>query len=125
MFNVSDIYKKDVKGIQDKHSHLGYNGSVKLLKTALPRLAIASEFCCTNGDFRMGFISTISSEITKNYSLDIIPGEIGLKILMPKLNVECSVCKKFMNRHRCKILAPDKEYGKIRYICGHCARDVL
>ena len=88
VFNVSDIYKKDVKGIKDKHSHLGYNGSVKLLREVQPKLAVASEFCCSNGDFRMGFISTISSEITKDYTQSIIPGEIGLKILIPKLDVD-------------------------------------
>ena len=125
VFNVSDIYKKDVKGIQDKHSHLGYNGSVKLLKAATPKLAIASEFCCTNGDFRMGFINTISEEISKDYKIDIIPGEIGFEVSLPKLNVKCSVCRKFIPRNDCKVLVPEKEYEKIRYVCGHCVTNVL
>lgn len=125
VFNVSDIYKKDVKGIQDKHSHLGYNGSVKLLKVAMPQLAVASEFCCTNGDFRMGFINTISSEMSSVTDIDIIPGEIGLGISLPELDIKCSVCKKYVDRNNCKVLAPEKEYGKIRYVCRHCIVDVI
>ena len=125
VFNVSDIYKKDVKGIQDKHSHLGYNGSVKLLKAAVPKLAVASEFCCTNGDFRMGFINTLSAEIAKDCGIDIIPGELGLEISMPKWDIKCSICRKFVDRDHCKVLVPEKEYGKIRYVCGHCVADVL
>ena len=125
VFNVSDIYKKDVKGIRDKHSHLGYNGSVKLLKSAMPQLAVASEFCCTNGDFRMGFINTISSEMSRIPDIDIIPGEIGFGISLPELDVKCSVCKKYVDRNNCKVLAPEKEYGKIRYVCRHCFVDVI
>ncbi len=124
IFNVSDIYKKDVKGIRYKHSHLGYNGSVKLLQETNSELAVASEFCCTNGDFRMGFIHTLSGEFSKSKT-NIFPGEIGLNIHFPDMTVECSICKKLIDKENIKILAPQKEYGKIQYVCGHCAKSVL
>ncbi len=123
IFNVSDIYKKDVKGIQDKHSHLGYNGSCKLLKEVKPKLAIASEFCCTNGDFRMAFMNTLSEELAGKSN--IILGEIGLNISIPEAKIECSFCKKIVDLARIKIIAPKKEYGKIQYACGHCAKNMI
>lgn len=123
VFNVSDIYRKDVKGIQDKRSHLGYNGSVKLLKATEPRLAIASEFCCTNGDFRMGFMSTLAEELQGK--CNVVIGEIGLNVHIPKMEVECSFCGKGTKMGDIRIIAPRKEYGKIQYSCGQCARSVL
>lgn len=123
IFNVSDIYKKDVKGIQDKNSHLGYNGSVKLLNHVKPKLAIASEFCCTNGDFRMAFVNTLSGELVGNSN--IILGEIGLNISIPEIEIECSFCRKMAKLSNIKIIAPKKEYGKIQYACGHCAKNML
>lgn len=123
IFNVSDIYKKDVKGIQDKHSHLGYNGSIKLLKEVKPKLAVASEFCCTNGDFRMAFMNTLSEELSDKSN--IILGEIGLNIAIPLMEIECSFCKKMAELKSIKIVAPRKEYGKIQYACGHCAKNMV
>lgn len=65
VFNVSDIYKKDVKGIKNKNSHLGYNGSIELLKNTNYKIGIASEFCCTNEDFRINFIKAVKRELEK------------------------------------------------------------
>lgn len=121
IFNVSDIYKKDVKGIQDKHSHLGYNGSIKLLKQAKPKLAIASEFCCTNGDFRMAFVNTLSEELVG--SSNIIVGEIGLNISISEMEIECSFCRKMAKLSSVRMVAPKKEYGKIQYV--HCAKNMV
>lgn len=125
IFNVSDIYKKDVKGVQDKHSHLGYNGSLKLLKTTKPSLAIASEFCCTNGDFRMNFINTITTELNKFQNVKIIPGEIGLTVSLPENKIKCSVCGKATSVEEMKILKPEMEFGKFKFLCGHCIKKVI
>lgn len=120
IFNISDIYKKDVKGIKDKNSHLGYNGSLKLLRKSNAKLAIASEFCCTNGDFRVNLVKVLKGEISTGNKCDIFPGEIGLSIDLPSLQVECSICKRKVFAKNVKIVAPKKEYGKIQYICGNC-----
>lgn len=120
IFNISDIYKKDVKGIKNKHSHLGYNGSLKLLKDSNAKLAIASEFCCTNGDFRANIVKVLKEEISVTDGCDVFPGEIGLSIDLPLLQVECSFCKKKVSANSVKFIAPGKEYDKIQYICGNC-----
>lgn len=125
VFNISDIYRKDVKGIQDKHSHLGYNGSAKLLKGINCKLAIASEFCCTNGDIRMELINTLSKEIRKKNDLNVIPGEIGLDVYIPELQMECSICRRLVELKDIYVLSPQKEYGKIQYTCRRCVQKVL
>lgn len=120
IFNISDIYKKDVKGIKDKHSHLGYNGSVKLLRQISPKMAIASEFCCTNGDFRVNIIKSLNKEKLISKDCEIFPGEIGLNVELPTLQVECSICKRKVSYKNINIVGPKKEFGKIEYICRNC-----
>lgn len=120
IFNISDIYKKDVKGIKDKHSHLGYNGSLKLLQESGAKVAIASEFCCTNGDIRVKLVKILKEEISTESKCDVFPGEIGLNIDLPSLKVECCICKNKVFAEDVKIVAPEKEYERIQYICGNC-----
>lgn len=125
VFHVSDLYRKDVKGIKDKSNHLGYNGSIKLLKNVNAKLVVASEFCCTNGDFRMSFMKSIVNEIKKNKDISFLPGEIGLKIYMPGQEVECSLCKRKISIKEINVIAPEIPFGKIKYTCRHCAQNVL
>lgn len=125
IFNVSDIYRKDVKGIQDKHSHLGYNGSAKLLQPINCKLAIASEFCCMNGDIRMEIINTLAKEIRKKNDMNVIPGEIGLNVHIPELRIECSICRRLVDQKELYVLSPQKEYGKIQYSCRRCTKKVI
>ncbi len=125
VFHVSDLYRKDVKGIKDKSNHLGYNGSIKLLKDVNAKLVIASEFCCTNGDFRMDFMKSIVNEIIKDKDISFLPGEIGLKICMPKSEIECSLCKRRTTVKEIKVISPTIPFGKIVYACRQCAQSVL
>ena len=120
IFNVSDIYKKDVKGIKDKRSHLGYNGSLKILNKTKPQIAIASEFCCTNGDFRMNCIRSLKDELGTKLSGNLLPGEIGMKIWLPENYFECSVCRRKVPVSEIHALEPVHEYGEIRYVCSRC-----
>ena len=125
VFHVSDLYKKDVKGIKNKSSHLGYNGSIKLLQNVNAKLVIASEFCCTNGDFRMDFMKSVVDEIKKEKEILFLPGEIGLKIYLPNQEIECSICRRKVSVDKIKVIAPDKSFGEIKYACRQCAQDVL
>lgn len=125
VFNVSDLYRKDVRGIKNKSSHLGYNGSIKLLKNTNYRIGIASEFCCTNDDFRLDFINSINHELERKKSGYLLPGEIGLKLSLPGFQVECSICGKNADIDNIKVLKPRRQYGKIQYICGQCAMNMI
>lgn len=125
IFNVSDLYRKDVRGIKDKSGHLGYNGSIKLLKRVDFNIGIASEFCCTNGDFRLDFINSIKKETNDSLDRCILPGEIGLSISLPDSSIECSICKRKTEKQNIRILTAQQQYGKISYVCGHCAMNVV
>ena len=119
------MYKKDVQGIKGKDTHLGYDGSIKLLKRANYKIGIASEFCCTNGDFRIDFIKTIKKELGRRINGCILPGEIGFNIFLPGLQFECTICKRKTEAKQMYVVSPQKEYGKIQYICRQCASSVI
>ena len=122
IFNISDIYEKDVRGIKSKNSHLGYDGSLRLLMKNFSnlKLAIASEFCCSKGDYRMKVLRKLSEQIERQKSVCVIPGEVGLKIDMPSGNICCSQCKRMVPISSMSVVAPEKEFGFIRYVCNRC-----
>lgn len=122
IFNISDIYEKDVRGTKSKGSHLGYDGSLRLLMKDFPdlRLAIASEFCCSKGDYRMKVLSKLAEQIERQKSVSVIPGEVGLKIDLPTGNICCSQCKRMVPISSMSVVAPEEEFGLIRYVCNRC-----
>lgn len=126
IFNISDIYEKDVQGIKQKNNHLGYDGSYNLLVNgnSKKQLGIASEFCCSNGDNRMQIVNQLSQEVNKKKPTGIIPGEIGLKIDLNNKGIYCSCCKRSVTASDVTVVAPEKEYGLIRYVCKKCGTNV-
>lgn len=122
IFNISDIYEKDVRGTKQKHSHLGYNGSVNLLQGENQHfsLAIASEFCCNNGDYRMSVAQKLNDYVRRKRKAHIIPGEIGLKIDLQSGGIYCSRCKQIMPLDLVSVVSSEREFGEIQYVCKKC-----
>lgn len=122
IFHISDIYEKDVRGLKQKKSHLGYDGSVNLLQGEKQRyrLAIASEFCCSNGDYRMRVVKKLEEQLRKDKTVSLIPGEVGLKVDLQSEGIYCSRCKRIVPFNSISVVSPEREFGVIRYICKKC-----
>ncbi len=123
LFNISDIYAKDVQKIKQKNNHLGFNGSLKLLSGVKAKLALATEFCCVNGDCRHEIVLELKKELEKvnsNNKMRIVPAESGLRISISGEQVNCSICKKLNDINLVKACRPEREYEQIKYICEDC-----
>lgn len=122
VFNISDIYENDVRGIKQKNGHLGYDGSIRLLKEERQKyqLAIASEFCCSNGDYRMRVVRKLQEQTVSKKHKHIIPGEVGLKVDLDTTNIYCSRCKRALPMGMMTVVAPKMDFGEIEYICNNC-----
>lgn len=122
VFNISDIYEKDVRGIKQKNSHLGYDGSLNLLQGEKQKfqLAIASEFCCSNGDYRVRAVRELKEHVKKERAAHIIPGEVGLKVDIQSRGIYCSHCKRIIPLDLISVVTPEHEFGTIHYICNNC-----
>ncbi len=126
LFNISDIYENDVIGIKSKSGHLGYHGCISLLRNIpkKPRLSIASEFCCTNGDIREQIVAKLAYDLGEQYEGTLLPGESGLVISVPQLEVKCDMCNIKADHEKIYTLSPKHEYGKIRFVCCECFRSM-
>ncbi len=122
IFNISDIYEKDVRGIRQKNTHLGYGGSINLLEGERQsyELAIASEFCCSNGDYRMRVTRQLNTHIQREKKMRIIPGEVGLKVDLRSRGIYCSRCKCIVPAESISVVAAEREFGAIQYVCEKC-----
>lgn len=116
LFNISDIYPSDVEGRKSKRSHLGFDGSVTLLKRVIPEIALASEFCCTNGDYRYEIVKALR----KVTGTCVYPSDPGFMMDIDKKFIRCSLCGKNIPPDDIRITRPEKEFGKIQYICSSC-----
>lgn len=128
IFNISDIYEKDVRGTKSKSSHLGYDGSTQLLteisEGQFPKLAIASEFCCYNGDYRMRVMRKLVEQVNPKRNLHILPSEVGLKVSLMNYRIFCSRCKRSVDLETISVIAPEQEFGTIQYVCKGCQYDL-
>ncbi len=122
IFHISDIYEKDVRGTKQKNSHLGYDGSLHLLKGGDQqfRIAIASEFCCNNGDYRMKVVRKLNEYVKEKGITRVIPGEVGLKIDLQSSGIYCSHCKRVVPVNSVSVVSSEEEFGTIQYVCENC-----
>ena len=116
IFNISDIYLSDVEGRKPKYSHLGFDGSINLLEKTMPRVALASEFCCTNGDYRHEMVKALR----KYSNVCIFPSDPGLTMGIDGSFIKCSVCEKDTPLDCIRVVHPVEEFGSIQYICPDC-----
>lgn len=82
----------------------------------MPRVALASEFCCTNGDFRHEIVKALR----KFSNVYAFPSDPGLTMDIEGNFIKCSVCKKNTPVNSVCTVHPEKEFGNIQYICPDC-----
>lgn len=68
---------------------------------------------------------SVKTELEKEKHSCILPGEMGFNISLPTLQSECAICKKMSDTVMLYVISPSKEYGRIQYICRHCALGVI
>lgn len=116
LFNISDIYPSDIEGRKPKNQHLGFDGSLKLLGKAMPQIAVSSEFCCTNGDYRY----EITKALREASRVKVLLSDPGLMMDIKGGFIKCSLCGKDVPVDSIWIARPEKEFGNAQYICPNC-----
>lgn len=116
IFNISDIYPSDVEGRKAKCTHLGFDGSLRLLNAAQPQIAVASEFCCTNGDYRHEIIKALREQA----GVCVFPSDTGLVMDIASQKIICSLCGRDIPANNVRVVHPIKEFGDIQYVCPQC-----
>lgn len=94
-------------------NHLGSLGCQILLKYISPRLAIISEF----GEELENFREDLIRFLRKSVPCCVFPGDIGLSIKLPSLDIRCSTCKDY---HPFETMDYNEIHGEIKYKCQNC-----
>lgn len=119
ILNISDVYVKDYLLIKKKHSHLGFKGCVHFLERVMPRLALISEFCCTNGDYRIEIVRALREKLHDKRTT-IFPADRGLNTSICFADLECSACHAYAPLEDIRVANPGAEYAPLRYLCPKC-----
>lgn len=119
ILNISDIYEKDVLMIKPKHSHLGFMGCANLIASTQPKISIISEFCCTNGDYRFEIVRALREQLVDSQSI-IVPSDQGMNISLFLSGIECTSCHSDAPIQSLRIVRPEKEYSRFKYLCPNC-----
>lgn len=112
--------------------HLGFLGTYNLIKGVESKNIVLSEFgeefawdSSSNIDNRIRLSEVLSEILSKNnIEKKIIPGDIGLKIRIPDLTVECENCGKVLDFKdvipTTKPISTGDAYHGIIYLCNSC-----
>ena len=117
IFNISDFYKNDFVAKKQKSNHLGFSGSNELLKDINPSVALASEFCCSSGDYRYEIVKALRES---SACKQIYPIDPGFSMAIDGSWISCSICGGKANIKSIRFARPKNEYGKICFICNEC-----
>ncbi len=139
-FKDSDVLIAHIGSIKEKEfdlnlnlierlykNHLGLIGTTKIIKDASPRLAIISEFGEELGSLRVDISKAIEGVVKDRRTKRCIPGDIGMKILLPGLKIKCDMCSKekgedvFVDMNEINAIYFPEEVpgdpGKLTYVC--------
>jgi len=139
-FKDSDILIAHIGSIKEKEfdlnlnlnerlykNHLGLIGTTKIIKDASPKLAVISEFGEELGSLRVDISKAIEGVVKDRRTKRCIPGDIGMKILLPDLKIRCDMCSKekgddvFVDMNEINAIYFPEEVpgdpGKLTYVC--------
>ncbi len=118
---IGHISQPDASELQDrkerKKNHLGYNGLVELIKVAKPKLTLVGEFWAGIGDIRIDLVQCLRERTGRK---EILPAGIGLNVLLPKLEIECTNCKEAVPLGKLRVGPPTEQFGNLSYLCERC-----
>jgi ribonuclease BN (tRNA processing enzyme)/tetratricopeptide (TPR) repeat protein len=112
---------KDPVNANFKEGHLGYRGTIELIKGCKPKLTIISEFWAGLDDARILLLQGLRNRCkTKN----ILPGGVGLLVKVTCelmcFQILCTNCKNWTQHEKIKIGSPSVPFGPLNYLCPDC-----
>lgn len=100
-----------------KAEHLGYRGTIQLLKECKPKLALIGEFWAGFTDLRISLVKGLRQ---RSGIEAILPAGLGMHIKLPTLDIECTECKTPIPFSQIKVTPPVNDFGGLAYLCPRC-----
>ena len=118
--HISQPALAELKDPNESHgNHLGYRGTIKLLKDTKPKLALIGEFWAGFADLRIDLVNAIRDRTELKC---ILPAGIGLDLSLPELRVYCTECRATIPPSSVIVAPPPSRepYGNLSFLCRSC-----
>ncbi|MGD2249174.1 MAG: tetratricopeptide repeat protein [Candidatus Methanofastidiosia archaeon] len=98
-FDIMNELDKDESKLDENENvhHLMLRGVIHTIYKSQAKLAIVSEFGEELGEQRMTIVNALDSVFQDQEMARCLAGDIGLKVLLPDLKVECHYCRGYAN----------------------------
>lgn len=124
--NFSETSKEDYRLGEEKKTHLGYRGCLKLIKecneksTICEPIYIISEFWGGKGDVRREVVRKLREN--SGYQ-KIIPGDIGMTFMLDNDTFLCDFCEKETMVEEIRVVRQKGDYSRVSLLCNECVLD--
>jgi len=112
---------KDPDNAEFKENHLGYRGTIELIKGCKPKLTIVSEFWAGLDDARILLLQGLRKRCKTS---NILPGGVGLLVKVTcepmSFQILCTNCKEWTQHEKIKVGSPSTSFGPLNYLCPDC-----
>jgi ribonuclease BN (tRNA processing enzyme) len=99
--------------VKRDENHLMLTGVISTIYKSNAKLAIISEFGEELGEERATIVGALNSVFRKNEMARCLTGDIGLKVKIPDLTVECHYCGRYVNANEViEAIDPENEPKK-------------
>ena len=116
--HISQPKAKELTDVKHRNkNHLGYNGLVELIKAAKPKLTLVGEFWAGLGDIRIDLVQCLRKQTKCE---EIFPAGLGLHMVLPGLEIECTNCGKAIAFADIRVGPPTEQFGNLSYLCEDC-----
>jgi hypothetical protein len=118
---IAHISQPSIEELQDasklKSVHLGYRGTIQLLKECQPRLVLIGEFWAGFADLRIPLVKALRQRSGVDA---VLPAGLALHVALPSLEVECTKCDGRTALSRIKVAPPVDSFKNLAYLCPRC-----
>jgi tetratricopeptide (TPR) repeat protein/ribonuclease BN (tRNA processing enzyme) len=130
--HLGSVEENDFQIFSDKKhkNHLMLKGVISALSKTNAKLAIISEFGEELGEHRLKIVSALNEVFQAEKGLKCITGDIGLKVSIPDLRVNCHYChineecldsgSGIKVQKLIEDVDPTKKYKNVIYFCEKC-----
>jgi hypothetical protein len=118
---IAHISQPSIEELRDasklKEVHLGYRGTVRLLKECRAKLTLVAEFWAGFADLRILLVKALRQRSGVDA---VLPAGLGMHVKLPRLEIECSECGNPTPFSQLKVAPSTDSFGNLAYLCPGC-----
>lgn len=122
LVGLGNTHTTDYNKLAYNPDSLGYYGTLTLLEEVIPRLLLCGEFGGREGDIRLETVQKLRYDFATSHPRTgknapvVVPADIGLKVCLKTLQIQCSVSKGWIEPSFIKAIKTADSFASLKYI---------